>query len=466
METPLLKIDSIRRCLRRVRETAARDPELSQLDIQDIVVLNLQRACEQAIDLANWLCAFRNFDVPRTSQEVFSILEREGILEAALAISMRKMIGFRNIAVHEYRELDPAILKSIVRHRLSDFENLIHVVSQNLALPPTSRLEFLSAESKRVLIVSLESVTLSGDDLGDDYELSFFFLPEYVVNYRLDKARDQTAAPRELLATVLVPQGLTSLKIKVVAKELDPIADDVGECDLEIDLNRDHWDDQLITTEITIKGQGRTEQNLAARMLLSLNVAGSTGPALIADIDPNGWVLSKFADNKTVPLPQGLAVEFNGIENSREVFRILEGQYKGVSASIAVATGGGTHLGPPVRRAEACSMTLFLEELSLKIVGLGSFKVLKMPPSETIKAGVYPVCVPDLPHEGGRRFRSKARHAETWFRISDAGDRYLHPGARSKGCVTLEDIGEWERVYHFLINCRLDDLHIGTLEVV
>lgn len=82
METPLLKIDTIRRCLRRVRETASSDPALLDQNVQDVVVLNLQRACEQAIDLANWFCSYRNFDIPRTSQEVFTVIEREGILSA------------------------------------------------------------------------------------------------------------------------------------------------------------------------------------------------------------------------------------------------------------------------------------------------------------------------------------------------------------------------------------------------
>jgi uncharacterized protein YutE (UPF0331/DUF86 family) len=99
METPLLKIDAMRRCIARVRDVARREPSLVDLDIQDIVVLNLQRACEQAIDLANWVTAHFELEVPRTSAEVFDILERATLIPADLASTLRKMVGFRNVAV-------------------------------------------------------------------------------------------------------------------------------------------------------------------------------------------------------------------------------------------------------------------------------------------------------------------------------------------------------------------------------
>jgi uncharacterized protein YutE (UPF0331/DUF86 family) len=35
---------------------------------------------------------------------------------------MRAMVGFRNVAVHRYQELDLKIVRSILRERLGDFE--------------------------------------------------------------------------------------------------------------------------------------------------------------------------------------------------------------------------------------------------------------------------------------------------------------------------------------------------------
>jgi len=92
--------------------------------VLDAVVLNLQRACEQAIDAACREVSRRGLGVPTDSAEAFTILEREALLSSTVADRMRRMVGFRNIAVHEYRKLDPAIVRTVVEHRLSHFESL------------------------------------------------------------------------------------------------------------------------------------------------------------------------------------------------------------------------------------------------------------------------------------------------------------------------------------------------------
>lgn len=117
------KLASIDRCLAAVRRYVADD--LTRLDeaiVLDAVVLNLQRACEMAIDAACREVSRRGLGVPTDSADAFTILEGESILSKAVAAQMRRMVGFRNVAVHEYRRLDPAIVRTVVEHRLGDFE--------------------------------------------------------------------------------------------------------------------------------------------------------------------------------------------------------------------------------------------------------------------------------------------------------------------------------------------------------
>jgi uncharacterized protein YutE (UPF0331/DUF86 family) len=91
----------IRRCLTRVREEYGGQPaHLQNVTRQDAIVLNIQRACEAAIDLAMSLVARRSLGVPQTSRDAFVLLERAGLLTAETARRMRAMVGFRNIAVH------------------------------------------------------------------------------------------------------------------------------------------------------------------------------------------------------------------------------------------------------------------------------------------------------------------------------------------------------------------------------
>jgi len=119
------KLASIDRCLASVRRYVAEDlSRLADTMVLDAVVLNLQRACEQAIDAACREVSRRGLGVPSDSADAFTILERESVLSPMVAERMRRMVGFRNVAVHEYRRLDPAVVRTVVEHRLGDFEAL------------------------------------------------------------------------------------------------------------------------------------------------------------------------------------------------------------------------------------------------------------------------------------------------------------------------------------------------------
>lgn len=127
------KAEIIERALARVETTYTRHAADidANLDAQDVIVLNLQRACEAAIDMAMHLVRIRQLGLPKTSAEAFTLLEQGGVIVPMLAERMRKMVGFRNVAVHDYRELDWAILKSIVTRDLQDIRAFsAHVIKQ------------------------------------------------------------------------------------------------------------------------------------------------------------------------------------------------------------------------------------------------------------------------------------------------------------------------------------------------
>ena len=120
---------SIERCLTRVREEFRADPSrLEDQTIEDAIVLNLQRACESAIDLAMHVVASERLGVPQESREAFLLLEKAGRIDTMTANAMRRMVGFRNIAVHEYQELSRPILISILENNLEDFPALVKAV--------------------------------------------------------------------------------------------------------------------------------------------------------------------------------------------------------------------------------------------------------------------------------------------------------------------------------------------------
>lgn len=101
-----------------------------------IVILNLQRAIQNSIDIAAHIVADEGLGIPQELRENFDLLSKKGIIKEELATKLRKMTGFRNIAVHEYETIEIDILKSILQHNLRDIEDFyVRVVEYyNLSL--------------------------------------------------------------------------------------------------------------------------------------------------------------------------------------------------------------------------------------------------------------------------------------------------------------------------------------------
>ena len=118
------KIGTIQRCLKRILHSTALDPvALDDFDKQDIFVLNLQRAVQATIDLAAHVTASEGLGMPQELKDNFRFLKEQGIISVEITVKMEKMIGFRNIAVHEYQEIDPDILKVFLTKNLKDIED-------------------------------------------------------------------------------------------------------------------------------------------------------------------------------------------------------------------------------------------------------------------------------------------------------------------------------------------------------
>ena len=128
------KVAAIERAVARVREEYNGDDAnlFDNPTRQDAILLNLQRACESAIDLAMHLVRIERLGVPQESRDAFGLLAGGGLVDADLAERLQKMVGFRNIAVHDYERLNLQIVRSIVTERLHDFERFCERALQRL----------------------------------------------------------------------------------------------------------------------------------------------------------------------------------------------------------------------------------------------------------------------------------------------------------------------------------------------
>jgi uncharacterized protein YutE (UPF0331/DUF86 family) len=116
------KTETIKRCLRRINdEYDGSEENLHQFTKQDSIVLNLQRACEACIDLAMHIVSVKELGVPQNSRDAFEMLYAHQFLDKALTARLKAMVGFRNIAVHDYQSIRVEILQSIIENHLNDF---------------------------------------------------------------------------------------------------------------------------------------------------------------------------------------------------------------------------------------------------------------------------------------------------------------------------------------------------------
>ena len=126
------KLESLRRCIQRVESRRPDSVEALQadLDLQDILSLNLTRAVQVSVDLAAHLVAGLDVPAPSTMAGVFEALADAGVLSPEVADRMRSVVGFRNVAVHAYQNIDWAIVLAISHHQLDDFRAFASAVVQ------------------------------------------------------------------------------------------------------------------------------------------------------------------------------------------------------------------------------------------------------------------------------------------------------------------------------------------------
>lgn len=132
------KLDSLRRCL--VRIAGKCPPTVAQLeadlDLQDVLVLNLSRAVQLCVDMAVHMLSEVPLPPPGTMGEAFDRLAQAHLLEADLALRMKKAVGFRNIAVHAYDAINWNIVFAIATRHLGDFDDFARAVVSQMETQP------------------------------------------------------------------------------------------------------------------------------------------------------------------------------------------------------------------------------------------------------------------------------------------------------------------------------------------
>jgi len=117
------KAATIERCVARALEEYQADPNsfATNHTRQDAAILNIQRACVAALDMGHHLIRREKLGIPQSARDVFTLLSQADWIDHGLAESLKRRVGFRNIAVHDYQSLQMPITCNIITQHLDEF---------------------------------------------------------------------------------------------------------------------------------------------------------------------------------------------------------------------------------------------------------------------------------------------------------------------------------------------------------
>jgi uncharacterized protein YutE (UPF0331/DUF86 family) len=116
----LHKLGLLETYVRELR-TLARPDEIDR-DVRErrFIEHTLQVAIQSCQDVASHIVADDRLGEPRTNQELYDLLARAGWIDAELATKLRRATGLRNLLVHGYASVDPAVLRDVIAQHLGD----------------------------------------------------------------------------------------------------------------------------------------------------------------------------------------------------------------------------------------------------------------------------------------------------------------------------------------------------------
>ena len=85
-----------------------------------------------SVDIGAHLIAGMEVLPPDTMGQTFDVLAEQGVLSRALAGNLKKAVGFRNIAVHNYESINWNMVHSIVKFHLADFTEFARAIADRL----------------------------------------------------------------------------------------------------------------------------------------------------------------------------------------------------------------------------------------------------------------------------------------------------------------------------------------------
>lgn len=316
--------------------------------------------------------------------------------------------------------------------------------------------------------LKISKIKYKGDSIGDDIRVEVEALGKFLQIDKKIKAGATVEINKEI-GNFETEEKIFKINTKIVVIEKDLLFNDVGGTEGEIKVDTTSEDLQEFSFKVEIKEIRSILRKIWGNKMaiFEITLEAKVSDALMCvPMTKDGWfqvVLEK--NNKIVSLPSFLQIKPDNIIGKRERFTILEGVYRGEIATVKLLPDGSSRFISIIKYEPA---TFANYSLSRKIFILNGkeYKATDHPETPWQK-GIYDIGIPGAPKKLGERYLDKARLAKVWFLIGHAGERFLHPGRISRGCMTIIEVEKWDKLCELLLKSRKADfMSVGIVEVI
>lgn len=316
--------------------------------------------------------------------------------------------------------------------------------------------------------LKLSKIKYIGDSIGDDIRVDIEVLGKFL---RVDKniRAGTTVEINQEIGRFETDRGAFYADVSITVLEKDLLFNDVGSTKGGVKINTGIINSQQFVFEVQVRETRSMLEGFrgkASAVFEVILVAEVSDAIRYVQDEGDGWLKAILKGQRAeVALPAYLKVKIERADVKREYFTILEGSYRGKSASVALRDGGSSWLIYGIKHEQMVRATYSISRKTFILNGR-KYKTVDYPKAPWGK-GLYDIEIADYPHEGGRNYLDQSKRAMTWFRIGHDGERYLHTGARSLGCITVIETRRWTEIYNVLIKARKGDLmSVSVLEVI
>jgi len=314
------------------------------------------------------------------------------------------------------------------------------------------------------IVIKLKSIEYTGDSIGDDIEAEVRILDQ-IFKFKKKFKPGSIYKINEKIAEFPSDRNTFEAMLGLEIIETDPIFNDVGNLTRQIRINTNLEEPQKFSYEVAVKELRFKTTKAKAIFKFSLTAEVYPTEQYVPEMK-SGWLVVNI---KGLKEPQGipayLRVQVHKSDKNFDYFTILEGAYKNKTGRVSKKPNGSSYFSIGILDRNKDVQAYYSISKKEFYLNGKSYKVIEYPGKPWEKR-LYDIEIPDAPHGGGLNYPESAK-ATVWVRIGHTGDRYLHTGQHTLGCMTIIETNRWNEIFETLIQARKsDNQSVGTLEVI